>query len=545
MDGSTKCMDLCRWPSSKDTLNKVLFLFHTLSQIRNKIKWLYRCANPWRVRMIAADWDDDGGSSQGKTRWGMICRSTMTSSWQVSVRVTRCWTWSSKGALPSSCLAGELESVDDREWAPCQIDSMDCLRPSLGEAMESELRGERGDSKRPDPDTDTVADAFLGGWWWRGWSSRGGVQDAREGSACWTVAVESRRGTRSRSWWRSRIVSVWVVAMTVLAASLATKRAAKSSPSPSPNSESAWSRSMAHTFSDRSTSLDQGPGVEPRSHSKHICSYKYPSTLSVLLSAPFFSPAMRSSAMASTLTHSALFAAGIILGAGSAAIIYKSPSSSPPPPPTDYPHPPVQRNQSQPILKYGNPGPVHDFFIRQAYAMAYDRRMRNPAWTAEHLTAQSLKPPNGGDHPDRSHSFVYIIIASLIYSLSLYTHFGGLGLFMKILLYRNSSGPSFRIILGVVMIVVTWSVQITFTINTFNACWLHFIFQKKVPAADAKQSQQAMDQTFMLSNIAPQVGEGFNRDCKSFHWTGFIRNIVLNSCVLLRDYRLGTSWEFY
>jgi len=32
-----------------------------------------------------------------------------------------------------------------------------------------------------------------------------------------------------------------------------------------------------------------------------------------------------------------------------------------------------------------------------------------------------------------------------------------------------------------------------------------------VPAADAKSSQQAMDETFLLTNIAPQIGEGFNR----------------------------------
>jgi len=32
-----------------------------------------------------------------------------------------------------------------------------------------------------------------------------------------------------------------------------------------------------------------------------------------------------------------------------------------------------------------------------------------------------------------------------------------------------------------------------------------------VPAADAKSSQEAMDETFLLSNIAPQVGAGFNR----------------------------------
>lgn len=35
----------------------------------------------------------------------------------------------------------------------------------------------------------------------------------------------------------------------------------------------------------------------------------------------------------------------------------------------------------------------------------------------------------------------------------------------------------------------------------------------RVPAADAKISQQAMDETFYLSNIAPQVGDGFNRHC--------------------------------
>jgi hypothetical protein len=35
-----------------------------------------------------------------------------------------------------------------------------------------------------------------------------------------------------------------------------------------------------------------------------------------------------------------------------------------------------------------------------------------------------------------------------------------------------------------------------------------------VPAADAKISQQAMDETFYLSNVAPQVGDGFNRHCE-------------------------------
>jgi len=40
-----------------------------------------------------------------------------------------------------------------------------------------------------------------------------------------------------------------------------------------------------------------------------------------------------------------------------------------------------------------------------------------------------------------------------------------------------------------------------------------------VPAADAKMSQEAMDETFLLSNIAPQVGVGFNR-----HYWAYVEN---------------------
>ncbi len=33
------------------------------------------------------------------------------------------------------------------------------------------------------------------------------------------------------------------------------------------------------------------------------------------------------------------------------------------------------------------------------------------------------------------------------------------------------------------------------------------------PAADIRTTQKALDETFLLTNIAPQVGNGFNRDC--------------------------------
>ena len=47
----------------------------------------------------------------------------------------------------------------------------------------------------------------------------------------------------------------------------------------------------------------------------------------------------------------------------------------------------------------------------------------------------------------------------------------------------------------------------------------------QVPAADAKWSQQAMDDTFALSNMCPQVGEGFNRDYWA-HFEDFCRRLT-------------------
>lgn len=46
-----------------------------------------------------------------------------------------------------------------------------------------------------------------------------------------------------------------------------------------------------------------------------------------------------------------------------------------------------------------------------------------------------------------------------------------------------------------------------------------------VAAADAKFSQQAMNETFFLTNVAPQVGEGFNRDYWA-HTEDFVRRLT-------------------
>ncbi|KIM53723.1 hypothetical protein SCLCIDRAFT_427474 [Scleroderma citrinum Foug A] len=124
-----------------------------------------------------------------------------------------------------------------------------------------------------------------------------------------------------------------------------------------------------------------------------------------------------------------------------------------------------------PVLKYGHPGPVPDLLVRKAYTAAYDRRLRHPAWTAEHLTLASLgksslvSPPSNGEGGDR----------------------------MRSTFTEDTSLP-----------------------DLFRARLQDFFKSgydrgHMVPAADAKTSQDAMDETFLLSNIAPQVGDGFNR----------------------------------
>jgi endonuclease G len=46
-----------------------------------------------------------------------------------------------------------------------------------------------------------------------------------------------------------------------------------------------------------------------------------------------------------------------------------------------------------------------------------------------------------------------------------------------------------------------------------------------VPAADCKFSQEAMDDTFYLTNMCPQVGSGFNRDYWA-HFEDFCRRLT-------------------
>ncbi|KAF5330525.1 hypothetical protein D9619_005686 [Psilocybe cf. subviscida] len=186
------------------------------------------------------------------------------------------------------------------------------------------------------------------------------------------------------------------------------------------------------------------------------------------------------------IIHAAVFTAGAVLGGGIAAAVTSKKREIPAAPvahhPSAVPSAPIVgltpggRTQLStapgvasalaPALKYGNPGPISDQLVRKAYVAGYDRRLRHPAWTAEHLTRASLAKPSGGESSgDRSNS-------KFIEDESIPTSF------------RARLQDYFR--------------------SGYDRGHM-------VPAADAKFSQEAMDETFLLSNIAPQVGDGFNR----------------------------------
>lgn len=128
------------------------------------------------------------------------------------------------------------------------------------------------------------------------------------------------------------------------------------------------------------------------------------------------------------------------------------------------------------FYKYGFPGPVHDLQKNQEFVACYDRATRNPYWVLEHITKESLKRGNGVDR--KKSVFREDELIPLKFRARLRDYF--------------RSGYD----------------------RGHNA-----------PAADAKFSQQAMDETFALSNMSPQVGDGFNRDYWA-HLEDFARRLT-------------------
>jgi len=127
------------------------------------------------------------------------------------------------------------------------------------------------------------------------------------------------------------------------------------------------------------------------------------------------------------------------------------------------------------LFQYGFPGPVNDLATRHSLVSSFDRRLRNPVWVAEHITPESLALKNA----DRKYSS-----------------------FME----DEAVPPKFR-------------AKLT---DYFRSGYDR---GHQVPAADARFSQEAMDETFYLTNMCPQVGNGFNRDYWS-HFEDFCRRLT-------------------
>lgn len=127
------------------------------------------------------------------------------------------------------------------------------------------------------------------------------------------------------------------------------------------------------------------------------------------------------------------------------------------------------------LFEYGFPGPVADLAHRSALISSFDRRTRNPHWVAEHITPASLAAREG----DRKNSaFLEDPAVPAKFQAKLKDYF------------RSGYDRGHQ-----------------------------------VPAADCKWSQRAMDETFYLTNMCPQVGDGFNRDYWA-HLEDFCRRLT-------------------
>ena len=127
------------------------------------------------------------------------------------------------------------------------------------------------------------------------------------------------------------------------------------------------------------------------------------------------------------------------------------------------------------LFQYGFPGPISDLHPTLSTTSAFDRRTRNPMWVAEHITPTSLSIKGA----DRRHSFF----------------------------------------------VEDTTIPAKFRAKLQDYFRSGYDRGHQVPAADAKWDQEAMDQTFLLSNMCPQVGDGFNRDYWA-HFEDFCRRLT-------------------
>jgi len=114
------------------------------------------------------------------------------------------------------------------------------------------------------------------------------------------------------------------------------------------------------------------------------------------------------------------------------------------------------------IMRFGFPG-LDNIRSHSDYVLSYDRRNRVPHWVFEHLTRESVQKTEGVDRAESKFE------------------------------EDTSQHPYFR---------------------SRNSDYKYSGFDRghMAPAGNHRKDQTMCDQTFLLSNMAPQVGKGFNRD---------------------------------
>lgn len=131
----------------------------------------------------------------------------------------------------------------------------------------------------------------------------------------------------------------------------------------------------------------------------------------------------------------------------------------------------------------GFPGPLFDISQHNEFITCYDRERRIPKWVVEHITRAQLKLKLG-DRKNSNFKEDQTIP----------------------LKYRSLLKDYFR--------------------SGYDRGHM-------APAANNKHGQNNMDDTFLLTNMAPQVGDGFNRDYWA-HLENFCRDLALNDFESIR-----------
>merc|ERR1719357_822795 len=127
------------------------------------------------------------------------------------------------------------------------------------------------------------------------------------------------------------------------------------------------------------------------------------------------------------------------------------------------------------IMRFGFPG-LDNIRSHSDYVLSYDRRNRVPHWVFEHLTRDSVQKTEGVDRAESKFE------------------------------EDTSQHPFFR---------------------SKNSDYKYSGFDRghMAPAGNHRKDQAMCDQTFLLSNMAPQVGRGFNRD-KWEHLERYVRKLT-------------------